>query len=163
MNYKRSLSDAKNFFNKQKRIVVKSFAKEMTALKVDEKSFRELYRQICLLTDKSLVDAVKLRDAFDYPPDEKLDGFLTYACIDDGTFVFEILAGAKVSGGRIKIFPGSYKKSVQIRRAEFEDADINILSDDFKNAFQDKIRIIEDENKVDADKNFPNPSQIIFP
>ena len=68
---------------------------EMVILKVEEIFFREMYRQICLLTDAQVVDAVNLRNVFDFPPDEKLDGFLTYAHLDEKSFAFEILAGSR--------------------------------------------------------------------
>ncbi|MBQ6297028.1 MAG: DUF2314 domain-containing protein [Selenomonadaceae bacterium] len=118
-------------------------------MKVEEISFREIYHQICLLSDADLVKSINLRDVFDFPPDEKLDGFLTYACIDDGIFIFEILAGAKVSGGRIKIFPGSYKKSAKLKRGQVEDADIKILTTEYALPFRDRIYMIDDRIAVD--------------
>ncbi len=119
-------------------------------MKVEEIFFRDMYRQICLLTDKSLVDAVKWRDAFDYPPEEKLDGFLTYAYIDGETFVFEILAGVRLSGERIKNFIASYKKSVKFKRNQVDDAEIRILTAEYSLPFRDRIAMINDRNEVDA-------------
>ena len=131
-------------------------------MKVAEVNFRAVYKKICLLSSEELFQTIDTKEIFEFEPDEKINAFLTYGYInEESRFIFAILGGAKISDGRIKIFPGSYKKSVQIRRAEFEDADINILSDDFKNAFQDKIRIIEDENKVDADKNLIRETKIL--
>ena len=100
-------------------------------MRVEEIFFRDMYRQICLLTDKNLVASVKLRDAFDYPPDEKLDGFLTYAYIDGETFVFEILAGVQLAGNRIKNTVASYKKSVKLKRSQVDDAELRILTAEY--------------------------------
>lgn len=113
-------------------------------MKVEEIFFRDVYRQICLLVGADVVESVKLRDVFDFPPDEKLDGFLTYAAIDGETFGFEILAGAKLSGERVKVFPASYKKSVKLKRAQVEDADLKILTDEYAIAFRDRISMIND-------------------
>ena len=80
-------------------------------MKVQEKNFREIYRKVCLLTGDELIKKINLRDVFDYPPDEVLNGLTAYACIDlNGEFIFEVLAGAKVEEEQIKIFPASYKK-----------------------------------------------------
>ena len=117
-------------------------------MKVADKNFREVYKKICLLIDDELVEKINLREIFDYPPDEKLSGFVTYAYINsENILVFEILAGAKVSGDKIKIFPTSYKKNIFYRRAEIENIEIKILSDDYRKAFQDKIQVIEDAHK----------------
>ena len=118
-------------------------------MSVDEKSFRELYRQICLLTDTALVEKISPREVFDFPPDEKLDGFLTYAHVAENNFVFEILAGAQTAGGRVKVFPASYKKSRKLKRNEIGDADVKILTADYSVAFRDRIQMIVDRN-VDA-------------
>ena len=120
-------------------------------MRVEEIFFREMYRQICLLTSKKLVEKINLRDVFDFPPDEKLDGWLTYAYIDGETFTFEILAGAKTSGGKVKIFPASYKKSVKIRRNETDDAELKILTAEYSLAFHDRIQMINDKSTA-ADK-----------
>ena len=118
-------------------------------MKVEEIFFRDMYRQICLLSGKQPVDKVNLRDAFDYPPDEKLDGFLTYAYIDGETFVFEILAGARLAGGRIKNFIASYKKSVKFKRSEVEDAELRIVTAEYSLPFRDRIAMINDRAEVD--------------
>ena len=120
-------------------------------MKVEEIFFREMYRQICLLTSPSLIKKINLREVFDFPPDEKLDGWLTYAYIDDATFTFEILAGAKTAGGKLKIFPASYKKSVKIKRGEADDAELKILTAEYFLAFRDRIQMINDKNSA-ADK-----------
>ena len=122
---------------------------EMVILKVEEIFFREMYRQICLLTGAEVVAAVNLRNVFDYPPDEKLDGFLTYAHLDEKSFAFEILAGAQVLGERVKIFPASYKKSVKLKRAQVYDADAKILTAQYSTAFRDRIQMINDKYAVD--------------
>ena len=113
-------------------------------MKVEEIFFREMYRQICLLSGAGVVELVNLRDAFDYPPDEKIDGFLTYAYIDGETFVFEILAGAKISGERVKLFPSSYKKSVKLKRGQVDDAELRILTEQYSLPFRDRIYMIDD-------------------
>ena len=119
-------------------------------MKVEEIFFREMYRQICLLSGAGVVAAVNLRGVFDYPPDEKLDGFLTYAYVDGETFVFEILAGAKLAGGRIKIFPSSYKKSVKLKRGQVDDAELRIVTAEYALPFRDRIAIINDRSEPDA-------------
>lgn len=122
---------------------------EMNALKVEEIFFRDMYHQICLLTGKNVVAAVKLTDVFDFPPDEKLDGFLTYAYIDAETFVFEILAGAKLNAKSLKVFPVRYEKSVKLKRSQIEDANLKILTDEYAIAFRDRIQMIIDRISVD--------------
>jgi len=122
---------------------------EMMTLTVEEIFFRDVYRQICLLTDKNLVDAVKPGDVFDFPPDEKFDGWLTYAHIVGGTFVFEILGGAKISGGRVKITVASYKKSVKLKRSQVDDAELRILTAEYSLPFRDRIAMINDRNEPD--------------
>lgn len=117
-------------------------------MRVEEISFRELYHQICLLSDANLVKSINLRDLFDFPPDEKLDGFLTYACIDDGNFIFEILAGAKVSGGRAKVFPVPYKKIVKLKRGQIDNAELRIVTAEYALPFRDRIYMIDD--RIDA-------------
>ncbi len=119
-------------------------------MKVEEIFFRDMYRQICLLSSAGVVAAVNLRGVFDYPPDEKLDGFLTYAYVDGETFVFEILAGAKLAGGRIKIFPSSYKKSVKLKRGAVDDAELRIVTAEYALPFRDRIAIINDRSESDA-------------
>ena len=119
---------------------------EMMTLTVEEIFFRDVYRQICLLTDKNLADAVKPGDVFDFPPDEKFDGWLTYAHIVDGTFVFEILGGAKISGGRVKITVASYKKSVKLTRAQADDAEIKIVTAEYSLPFRDRIAMLIDRD-----------------
>ncbi len=119
-------------------------------MKVEEIFFRDMYRQICLLSGAGVVAAVNLRGVFDYPPDEKLDGFLTYAYVDGETFVFEILAGAKLAGGRIKIFPSSYKKSVKLKRGAVDDAELRIVTAEYALPFRDRIAIINDRSEPDA-------------
>lgn len=119
---------------------------EMIALRIDEKSFRELYRQICLLASAELVDKINPRDVFDFPPDEKLDGFLTFANVDGNAFVFEILAGAQVIGDRVKVFPASYKKSRKLKRSEVGDVELRILTADYSVAFRDRIQMIGDRS-----------------
>lgn len=147
-------------------------------LKVNEKIFREIYKKICLLTDEKIVEKINLTDIFDYPPEEKLSGFVSYTCINlNGELIFEILAGAKVSDERIKIFPASYKKNISFKRHEVEDVKIKILPQNYFNAFQDKIQVLEDFYKVDAIKekirmsesldelrhpNFPDDVAVLF-
>lgn len=114
-------------------------------MKVEEIFFRDMYRQICLLTSARLVKKINLREVFDLEPEESLDGFLTYAYIDGETFAFEILAGAKTSGGRVKIFPASYKKSVKLKRAEVDDAALKILTAEYSVAFRDRVQMINDK------------------
>ncbi|MBE8954403.1 MAG: hypothetical protein SR2Q5_01870 [Quinella sp. 2Q5] len=111
-------------------------------MKVEEIFFRDVYRQICLLTG-AVVGAVKLRDVFEFPPDEKLDGLLAYATIDGEAFGFEILAGAQIVGNRIKIFPGSYKKICRLKRAEV-DAEIRIVTAEYALPFRDRMAMIDD-------------------
>lgn len=147
-------------------------------MKVAEKSFHDIYKKVCLLEDNKLVEKVNLRDLFDYPPDEKLNGFLTYAYINSELgLVFEILAGAKILGDKIKSFPASYKKNICFRRADMEDTEIKILSADYIEAFKDKIQIIEDKHKISTAKekiraaesldelrhpNFPDDIAVLF-
>lgn len=147
-------------------------------MKVAEKNFREIYKKICLLENSELVEKINLRDVFDYPPEENLNGFVTYAFINlNHEFVFEILAGAKISGEKIKIFPASYKKNIFFRRAEIENVEMKILSEDYQTAFQDKIQVIDDKNKFgevlekiraaeDLDElrhpNFPDDVAVLF-
>ena len=119
-------------------------------MKVEEIFFRDVYHQICLMIGAGVVEAVNLRDVFDFPPDEKLDGFLTYAAIDGGTFGFEILAGAKQSGDRIKIFPASYKKSVMLKHGQIDEAEIKVLTADYAVAFRDRVAMINDRIAVEA-------------
>ena len=121
-------------------------------MKVEEIFFREMYHQICLLNDSNIVSLVNLRDVFDFPPDEKLDGFLTYTYIDGETFTFEILAGAQLNGERVKIFPASYKKSVRLKREQVDDSDLKILTSEYSIAFRDRIQMINDKNSVDTVK-----------
>lgn len=122
----------------------------MNALKVEEFSFRNIYQQICLLTSRELVKDVDLYSVFEFPPDEKLDGFLTYAHIDGGTFSFEILAGAQLNGKRVKIFPASYKKSVNLKRSQVDDIELKIMTAEYPVAFRDRIQMINDRSNVDA-------------
>ena len=147
-------------------------------MKVAEKNFREIYKKICLLESSELVEKINLHDVFDYPPEENLNGFVTYAFINlNHEFVFEILAGAKISGEKIKIFPASYKKKIFFRRAEIENVEMKILSEDYQTAFQDKIQVIDDKNKFgevlekiraaeDLDElrhpNFPDDVAVLF-
>ena len=121
-------------------------------MKVEEIFFREMYHQICLLTGANVISAVNLRDVFDFPPDEKLDGFLTYAYIDGETFTFEILAGARLNGERVKIFPASYKKSVKLKRSQVDAAALKILTAEYSVAFRDRIQMIVDRIDFDAAK-----------
>lgn len=147
-------------------------------MKVNGKNFREIYKKICLLTGDELTKKVNLRDVFDYPPDEKLSGFVSYTCINlNGELIFEILAGAKVEGDKIKIFPASYKKNISFKRPDVENCEIKILLQNYFNAFQDKIQVLEDYYKVDATKekirmaesldelrhpNFPDDVAVLF-
>ena len=121
----------------------------MTALKVEEIFFRDMYHQICLLSGASVVALVNVREVFDFPPDEKLDGWLTYAYIDGETFVFEILAGARLSGERAKVFPASYKKSVKLKRGQVDDAELKVLTVEYALAFRDRVQMIIDKNSTD--------------
>ena len=113
-------------------------------MKVEEIFFRDIYHQICLLTGTGVVALINVNEVFDFPPDEKFDGFLTYAYIDDAAFVFEILAGAQVVGERVKIFPAGYKKSVKLKRGQVDDAELRILTEEYSLAFRDKIQMIND-------------------
>ena len=118
-------------------------------MRVEETFFRDMYRQICLLTDKSLTASVNLRHVFDFPPDEKFDGFLTYAYIDGETFVFEILAGVQLVGKKIKHTVASYKKSVKLKRAAVDEAEIKILTAEYSLPFRDRIAMINDRQEFD--------------
>ena len=118
----------------------------MNALKVEEIFFREMYHQICLLTGAEVVSLVNVRKVFDFPPEEKIDGWLTYAYIDDATLVFEILAGARLLGERVKVFPASYKKSVKLNRGQVDDAELKILSNEYSLAFRDRVQMIIDKS-----------------
>lgn len=114
-------------------------------MKVSEKIFRDMYRQVCLLENPALAEKINPRAVFDYPPDEKLDGFVVYGYIDEEAgFSFKILAGAQISDNRLKIFPASYKKNFVLRRAEVDDAEIKFLAEDYAVAFRDKIQVIND-------------------
>ncbi len=122
-------------------------------MKVYETNFRETYRRICLLSGAEIVNKINLREVFDYPVEEKMDGFITYCYIDDETGLnFKILAGAQIDGDKIKVFPASYKKSVAVRRAEIEDTEITILAERYAAAFRDKIKVLEDTFAFDAAK-----------
>lgn len=113
------------------------------------KNFREMYRKICLLTGVE----INLRDVFDYPPDEKLDGFVAYGYVDAETgFNFKILAGAQLDGDKIKVVPASYKKNLSIRRAEILGAKVQILPDSFASAFKDRLQVISDAYASDEAK-----------
>ena len=121
---------------------------EMIILTVEEIFFREMYHQICLLTDAVL--ARKFYDMLEMPEGEKPHGLLTYGYIDkDAGFTFSILGGAQVAGGRLKIFPINYKKAAFIRRDGASDADVKILADDYALAFRDRIQMINDIYSVD--------------
>ena len=119
-------------------------------MKVEETFFRDIYRKICLLSGANIISSVNLRDVFDFPPDEKIDGFLTYAHLDGETFVFEIVAGAQLAGERMKTFVASYKKSVKLKRAQVDDAELKILADGYALAFRDRVAMIDDRNPADA-------------
>lgn len=122
-------------------------------MKVYEKNFRETYKKICLLTGEEILAKVNLRDIFDYPVEEQMDGFLTYGYIDEETgFNFKIVAAAQLDGEKIKVFPSSYKKNVAVRRAEIEDVEIKILPENYAGAFTDKIKVLEDAFAFDKDK-----------
>lgn len=120
---------------------------EMVILKVEEIFFREMYRQICLLTDADL--ARKFIDMLDMEG-EVPDGLLTYGYIDkDAGFTFGILGGAKTSLGRLKIFPINYKSAALVRRGGADDADVKILTAQYATAFRDRIQMINDMYAVD--------------
>ena len=113
------------------------------------KTFREMYRKICLLTGVE----INPRDVFDYPPDEIFDGYVAFGYVDAETgFKFKILAGAQLDGDKIKILPASYKKNFSIRRADIPDAEIKILPDSFAAAFKDRLNVISDAYAADAAK-----------
>lgn len=119
----------------------------MVILKVEEIFFREMYRQICLLTDADL--ARKFIDMLDMEG-EVPDGLLTYGYIDkDAGFTFGILGGAKTSLGRLKIFPINYKSAALVRRGGADDADVKILTAQYATAFRDRIQMINDNYAVD--------------
>ena len=122
-------------------------------MKVYEKNFRETYKQICLLTGAEILARVNLRDIFDYPVEDEMNGFLAYGYIDAETgFNFRILASAQIDGDKIKVFSSSYKKTLSLRRAEIEDVEIKILPEKYATAFTDKIKVIEDTFAFDAAK-----------
>ncbi|MBQ3444049.1 MAG: hypothetical protein IJG33_12485 [Selenomonadaceae bacterium] len=121
-------------------------------MKVEEIFFRDMYHQICLLSDSDVVAAVNVSKVFDYPPEEKPDGWLTYAYIDGETFVFEILAGARLTGGRVKVFPASYKKSVKLKRGQVDDAELKITTAEYSLAFRDRVQMIIDKTATDEAK-----------
>lgn len=126
---------------------------EVEILKVYEKNFRETYKQICLLTGAAILEKVNLRDIFDYPVEDEMNGFIAYGYVDADTgFNFKILAGAQVDGDKIKVFPASYKKNFAVRRADIEEAEIQILAEKYSTAFTDKIKVIEDAFAFDAAK-----------
>ena len=116
-------------------------------MKVEETFFRDMYHQICLLTDADL--AQKFYDMLEMDG-EKPDGLLTYGYIDkEAGFTFSILGGAQTSGGRLKIFPINYKKAALIRRGAAAEADVKILTDDYALAFRDRMEMINDTYAVD--------------
>ena len=120
---------------------------EMIILKVEEIFFRDMYHQICLLTDAAL--AQKFIDMLEME-DEKPDGLLAYGYIDkDAGFTFSILGGAKTSGGKLKIFPINYKAAAVVRRGAPAEADVKILTDDYALAFRDRMQMINDTFAVD--------------
>ena len=122
-------------------------------MKVCEKNFRETYKQICLLTGAEILEKINLRDIFDYPVEDEMNGFITYGYIDEETgFNFKVLAGAQIDGDKIKVFPSSYKKVKSVRRAEIPDVEIKILAEKYSSAFTDKIKVIEDTFAFDASK-----------
>ncbi len=113
------------------------------------KNFREMYQKICLVTGIE-INPLKV---FDYPPEEKLDGFVAYGYVDAETgFNFKILAGAQLDGDKIKIVPASYKKNFSIRRAEILGASVQILPDKFASAFKDRLQVISDAYAHDESK-----------
>lgn len=120
-------------------------------MKVYQSNFRETYKKICLLSGAEIVQKINLREIFDYPVEEEMDGFLTFGYIDDDTgFNFRILASAQLDGDKIKVFSSSYKKVKSIRRAEIPDVEIKILSEKYFSAFTDKIKVLEDTFAFDA-------------
>ncbi|MCR5834808.1 MAG: DUF2314 domain-containing protein [Selenomonadaceae bacterium] len=119
-------------------------------MKVEEIFFREMYRQICLLIGDETVAAVNLRSVFDFVPEEKIDGFVTYGYIDGETFTFEILAGAQCRGDKVKIFPASYKKSVKLKRSVVDTTEIKIVTAQYSLAFRDRIQMINDRIAEDT-------------
>ena len=122
-------------------------------MKVYEKNFRETYKQICLLSGAEILEKINLRDIFDYPVEDEMQGFITYGYIDENTgFNFKVLAGAQIDGDKIKVFPASYKKNIAVRRAEIPDVEIKILAEKYSSAFTDKIKVIEDTFAFDAEK-----------
>ena len=122
-------------------------------MKVCEKIFRETYKQICLLTGEEILAKINLRDIFDYPVEDEMNGFLAYGYVDAETgFNFRILASAQIDGDKIKVFSSSYKKILSLRRAEIEDVEIKILPPKYAAAFTDKIKVLEDTFAFDKDK-----------
>ena len=120
-------------------------------MKVEEIFFRDMYHQICLLTDAGL--AKNFIDMLDMPAGERLDGLLTYGYIDAAKgFTFSILGGAQTSGGRLKIFPINYKEAALIRRGAASSAEIKILTAEYSLAFRDRMAMIDDAYAVDAAK-----------
>ena len=122
-------------------------------MKIFETNFRETYKKICLLTGAEIVERVNLRDLFDYPVEEEMNGFLAYVYIDEERGLsFKILAAAQLEDDKIKVSSASYKKNVAFRRAEIEDVEIKILPEKYASAFTDKIKVIEDTFAFDKDK-----------
>ena len=120
-------------------------------MKVEEKFFREMYHQICLLEDADL--AKNFYDMLEMPPGEKPDGLLTYGYIDSAAgFTFSILGGAQTSIGRLKIFPINYKQAAIVRRSAANEAEVKILTDDYALAFRDRMEMINDTYGVDDAK-----------
>lgn len=122
-------------------------------MKVYETNFRETYKKICLLHGAEIVSKINLREIFDYPVEENMDGFLTFGYIDENAeFNFRILAAAQLDGNKIKVFSSSYKRVKSIRRAEIPEVEIKILSEKYFSAFTDKIKVLEDTFAFDAAK-----------
>ena len=120
-------------------------------MRVEEKFFREMYHQICLLTDADL--AKNFIDMLEMDAGEKPDGLLTYGYIDaEAGFTFSILGGSQTAGGKLKIFPINYKKAAIVRRRAADDADVKILTDDYALAFRDRMEMINDAFSVDEAK-----------
>lgn len=122
-------------------------------MKVYETNFRETYKKICLLHGAEIVSKINLREIFDYPVEENMEGFLTFGYIDENAeFNFRILAAAQLDGNKIKVFSSSYKRVKSIRRAEIPEVEIKILSEKYFSAFTDKIKVLEDTFAFDAAK-----------
>ncbi len=138
-------------------------------MKVEDLNFRDMYKNICLLKDPEIVSPEEMTAVFEFVPEEKINAWIVYCHIDEkGYLVFFVLAGALISGGKVKIFPCGYKKFLTIPRDKIQQSEILTVTEDFSEAFKDKIEIINDVCAVPETKektrfvksidNFRHPS-----